>query len=268
MIDYKLQEELRNKYNPDGSLLRTQQLKMLKILSYVDYICKKYNITYWLSSGTLLGAIRHEGFIPWDDDLDIEMLEDDFIKFINVMSKEKGNYELQTHKTDSSYLAPYAKVRDLSSYLKEENSNDLYYKYHGIYIDVFCLEPNNSIILTKISGAFQYLLFTLNKIPYHFIRKPLVYISYNFTYKCIFPIIRFLSRLGNKEQLRHIHGSAFWDIRNKEDLYPIKEIKFEDKYYPCPNNSHNVLTKIYGDYMQLPTENQIKPHWNKLVIYE
>lgn len=268
MIDIKIQEELRNKYNPDGSLLRAQQMRMLEILSYIDNICKNNNITYWLSSGTLLGAVRHEGFIPWDDDLDIEMLEDDFNKFKEVMLKEEGKFKLQIHETDPSYLAPYAKVRDLSSYLKEENSNDLYYKYHGIYVDVFCLEPNNSIILTKLSGTIQYILFTFNRIPYQNIRKPLVRFTYGLAYKCIFPILKVLSSIRNKEQLRHIHGSAFWDIRNKSDLYPIRKLKFENKYFPCPNNSHNVLTKIYGDYMQLPNDNQIKPHWNKLIIYD
>lgn len=67
-------EELRQRYNPDGSLLRRQQMRMLHILVEVDKICQRHNIRYWLSSGTLIGAVRHGGFIPWDDDLDIEMM--------------------------------------------------------------------------------------------------------------------------------------------------------------------------------------------------
>lgn len=64
---------LRNRFNPDSLLLRKQQMRMLYLLTEVDRICKKHEIRYWLSSGTLIGAIRHNGFISWDDDLDIEM---------------------------------------------------------------------------------------------------------------------------------------------------------------------------------------------------
>jgi hypothetical protein len=70
-------EELRERYNPEGSLLRRQQTRMLEILLEVDRICQKHDIRYWLSSGTLIGALRHDGFIPWDDDLDIEMMRED-----------------------------------------------------------------------------------------------------------------------------------------------------------------------------------------------
>ena len=63
-----------NRFNPEGSVLRLHQMKMLRILEFVDRVCRKHGIRYWLSSGTLLGAVRHGGFIPWDDDMDIEML--------------------------------------------------------------------------------------------------------------------------------------------------------------------------------------------------
>ena len=82
------QDDLRARFNPDGSLLRRQQLRMLDILLEVDKICKKHDIRYWLSSGTLIGAMRHDGFIPWDDDLDIEMLRSDYVRLMKVLPSE------------------------------------------------------------------------------------------------------------------------------------------------------------------------------------
>ena len=73
-------KELKEKYNPDGSVTYKMQQRMLDLLKVIDAICRKHNMQYWLSGGTMLGAIRHQGFIPWDDDLDIEMFRPDFEK--------------------------------------------------------------------------------------------------------------------------------------------------------------------------------------------
>ncbi|MDE5947376.1 MAG: LicD family protein, partial [Prevotella sp.] len=90
------QAALRARFNPDGSLLRRQQMRMLDILIEVDRICRKHNIRYWLSSGTLIGAVRHKGFIPWDDDLDIEMLLPDYKRLMKVLPEElPENFALQ-----------------------------------------------------------------------------------------------------------------------------------------------------------------------------
>ena len=77
-----------SKYNGEGTMLRKAQLRMLDILIAVDKICRKHNIPYWLDYGTLLGAVRHGGFIPWDDDLDISMMKEDYDRFLTIASKE------------------------------------------------------------------------------------------------------------------------------------------------------------------------------------
>ena len=132
------QEKLREKFNPDGSQLRKQQMRMLEILKEVDRICKKHHIQYWLSSGTLLGAARHKGFIPWDDDLDIEMLLPDYRRLMKILPEElPDNLALQNVKTDPNYFFFYAKVRDRNSFLAESNHYDRVWKERGIYIDIF-----------------------------------------------------------------------------------------------------------------------------------
>ena len=77
-----MDSELRKRFNPDGSLLRRQQLRMLELLEVIDVICRKHQIPYWLSSGTLIGAARHKGFIPWDDDLASKFSSENFIYIV------------------------------------------------------------------------------------------------------------------------------------------------------------------------------------------
>lgn len=253
---------LRKRFNPDGSLLRRHQLRMLEMLRYIDEVCKKYAIKYWLCSGTLLGAVRHGGFIPWDDDLDIEMLREDYKKFVKALELENSSdYVLQTHQTDPNYLAPYGKLRDLHSCIKEDNSNDLYYRYHGIYIDIFILEPSSSHRLNRDSNLLQhYLLYKPNEFLYGIVRNiyfPLVYFS---LYRIIFPVMRHISSWNAKGQLRHTLGSCFPKPRDRKDIFPLEQISFEGYLFPVPCNYDSYLRKIYGDYMRLPDFDRIKVH--------
>ena len=87
MISEEKQKELRATFNPDGSSLRKFQLDSLDVLIEVDRFCRKHSIQYWLCGGTMLGAVRHGGFIPWDDDIDIDMLESEFKKFEKAVEK-------------------------------------------------------------------------------------------------------------------------------------------------------------------------------------
>lgn len=140
-MDAKTQQLLREKYNPDGSTLRQYQLHLLEMLKWFDNFCQKNKITYWLSSGTCLGAVRHSGFIPWDDDVDVEMLREDYLK-LEKLFKETDDYALQTFKNDKYYCLPFAKLRDKHSKIVEPATNGLdnYYKYQGAFIDIFQLE--------------------------------------------------------------------------------------------------------------------------------
>ena len=131
-------------FNAEGTDLRKQQLVMLDMLVYFDSVCKENNITYWLSSGNLLGAVRHNGFIPWDDDVDVMMMRKDYIKLEKILAKDL-RYNFQTYKNDFFYTIPYAKLRDKKSEVSE-HGRDKDYKYKGIFIDVFYLEYTNRFI--------------------------------------------------------------------------------------------------------------------------
>ena len=144
--------------NAEGTQLRKHQLKMLEMLKYVDELCRKHDIPYYLSGGTLLGAVRHQGFIPWDDDLDIILMKKDFRRLLNVLRNEPSvDYVLQCHQTDPYYIAPYAKLRMKNTQIREWNENDIYYRYRGIYIDIFFFGTGRTVFPLYCQSFAEYI---------------------------------------------------------------------------------------------------------------
>ena len=249
-ISKSLNEELRERYNPDGSALRTQQLRALEVLLHIDKICKEHNIPYWLSSGTLLGAVRHGGFIPWDDDVDIEMLREDYLRFEEIF-KEDDDYVLQTYKNDTYYFMPYAKVRDKHSIVTEGFFGENY-KYRGVFVDIFPMEYAH-----KFMNIITYLpirLLTHCEVRYKksrlgkFLFKPIKAFAY--AQICI---IRALMRLVPGKKLRHAYGAWCYKVeRYENELDPLTMVEFEGHQFPAPCDTDAYLRRLYGDYMKIP----------------
>ena len=119
-------------------MLREAQLKMLSILEAIDKVCKAHDIGYWIEGGTLLGAMRHGGFIPWDDDVDISMLRCDYERFIEVAAKELPRHLfLQTRKSDPSFHHRECKVRDLNSFIADGGDDTGADYQKGLFVDIF-----------------------------------------------------------------------------------------------------------------------------------
>jgi len=120
--------------------LRDLQLNLLETLKFIDAFCKKHNITYYLIYGSCIGAVRHNGFIPWDDDLDIAMTKDNYDRFCELISKEDtGKYFLQTRETDKYYDLDFAKIRNINTTLIESEEQKTQNIVLGTYIDIFPL---------------------------------------------------------------------------------------------------------------------------------
>ena len=234
-------DELRQRYNPEGSLLRRHQLRMLEILKEIDRICQKHRIDYWLSSGTLLGAVRHGGFIPWDDDLDIEMERKDYLRLLQLLPEELNDaYLLQTHGTDPGFISTYAKIRDKYSAITE-HEEDINYRYKGIFIDIFQMEVTSYPLVRFAAALHRRLVYKYNRVPYagNGFRKFQMQINYTLLTQLLYPCLRTAARIGrNKEVMHHTYGTCFLTPRYKSDIYPLSKLQFEDQQFPVPGNTH------------------------------
>lgn len=264
MIDRETQSLLKDQFNPEGSPLRKHQLALLKILKYVDFICRENGITYWLSSGSCLGAIRHGGFIPWDDDIDIEMMRDDYLRFERVF-KATDKYVLQTYKNDPFYFTVFAKVRDRNTKIY-----DSLYKYKGVFIDVFVLENTNrslAYLAEKIRKPISWNF-------YHFIKKNRenkfvfytcapVFLALKYIYFIVLPVFRLFTKILPNNELRHVYGTGWVDnIRKANEIIEPIRVPFEDALFPVPADYDSYLSRIFGaDYMTVPSKDKIGiPH--------
>lgn len=249
-------KELHETYNPDGSPLRTYQLRLLDILKYFDSVCKKNDIKYWLSAGTCLGAIRHEGFIPWDDDIDVAMFREDYERLVEVF-EETDDYALQTYKNDPHYICTYAKVRDKKTWIFESVHTSKY-KYTGAFIDVFIIEKGR-LSIGKFTAHLTHFLDGIDqKNPSNVFRNATFHICKPGFLKVI-ELLQRMTRNGKKNHYMNCYGTPFWNLRYYyEDIKNIDYKLFEGFPFPVPSNWHHYLTSIFGDYMSLPDLSKVK----------
>lgn len=260
MIDLIEQNKLRKLFNPDGSDLRKAQLRMVEILKFLDTVCKQYNITYWLDSGTLLGAVRHGGFIPWDDDVDVCMPLEDLKKFKKLMLNNKlsNEFVLQCHETDFYFLASsWCVLRDLKSeYIQDSNFHKAR-KYRGLQVDIFGVENKSINILHYLSSLYQNRLID-NLLHKNY--KHLAYVCYLPFRYIIIPTFRFLSIFSKKKYYKMCYGITFKSKRYIDTVLPISRICFENQFFNSPNNPDKYLTNLYKNWRDIPDENKIRTH--------
>lgn len=260
-------QSLRQRFNPDGSLLRRQQMRMMELLLALDAICRRHNIKYWLIGGTLLGAARHKGFIPWDDDMDVQMFRDDYLRLLNILQQElPATMAIQCRQTDRNYFFQYAKLRDRRSLLDESTGYDRVFKERGIYIDIFPIDRHpqwvQRLSMTAIGHSYKILKRTDLSDEQIMLR---VNRLVHFCERVVFPVLRGIGKVFGGPYLDAL-GVPFVVPRHKEDILPLATLEFEGHSMPVPGNYDKVLRDQYGDYMQLPDLSTIHPHAVKLKI--
>ncbi len=245
--------------------IRELQMALLEMLKDINQICKKYSIKYSLACGTALGAVRHGGFIPWDDDLDIMFQREEYDRFIGIAERElkdKG-YTLQK-EFSRKWPMPYSKVRkDNTAYIEDYTAkiDDI---HQGIFIDLF---PIDNLSDNSFKAAVQW------KIYHILLAKELQKRGYKTT-SLSKKVIMNLSAIAPEKPMRKVcmnkaeYNSKFVHcflggaVIREHNIFPrsffdfYTEVQFEGEIFPIISNYDAYLKICYGDYMRLPCEEE------------
>lgn len=264
----------------------------LDILKDFIYICKKYNLQYFATGGTAIGALRHQGFIPWDDDIDVCMLRKDYEFFMKIAPQEMGDkYLFMDANTEKKYPLMFGKMIKRGTRFIEEAYQQIDYPL-GIFIDIFpydqtpederirkkiqkktwkiarlhvlTLIPNPNLP-SEVSGIKKVIALIGCKIIYCFLK--IFNITSSWTYK---KYLKWVKECPEKESDLYIDYSYITGerlmIRTKE-AFPTIEVPFEDINISVVKNYDDFLRLEYGDYMQLPPEEERHNHCAKYIDF-
>lgn len=262
----------------------------LDILKNIADFCDRNGIRYYLCGGTLLGAVRHQGFIPWDDDMDIAMPRPDYDKFLMTFNTQSQRYKVNGIENNNSWHSTFARVEDQCTILYEQTLKKKYWKRH-VFVDVFPLDGipddpreenyfmNKQNILGIITNASAFRFYQsrhysdskkANASLYNFVRTGLKYLAI-----LLFSGINTQKVIGvvNKNSRKYKFGStksigitvSVWNRHfeqsSAESFAERVKFKFEDSEFWGPKGYDEYLTKTYGDYMTPPPKkNQVSHH--------
>ena len=253
----------------------------LEILYCIDEFCSKNGIDYSLAYGTLIGAIRHKGYIPWDDDIDIMMSRNDYERFISSFNGAFEHLTLLSPEIDTNYYAPYANIFDNRTLLTEGANGHLGQKV-GVKIDIFPIDYvsadndlytqsihkvdicNHIMYIKRLENIFQSDLRLIQVvkiyiqkliyffIPYSYLQKKIRNIATNQINTCSDYVDNVVFNIYSKKCTRF----------NKSIMTRYIRLPFENHYFSAIKEYDIVLRKIYGNYMQLPPEDMRIAHHN------
>lgn len=257
-----------------NELERLQKTELYLLQSF-DKVCREQRLVYFLDSGTALGAVRHGGFIPWDDDIDVGMPRTDYEKFLkHGQSFLPDDIFLQTRETEKGYMRNAAKLRLKGTYFPERISSP--YKHCGIFIDIF---PFDNVSSNKMLAKWNIKLLTeLNHmvISYRsskssksrlrrYFQKTIKFLPSSW-FDALERLYLSATRFYNSKETRYM-TCYFWRmtltkqyIFETKKMLPVKDILFEGIPVKIMNNPDYYLAKMYGNYMQMPPKEQRKVH--------
>lgn len=266
------------RYQEVTDVSEIQQME-LGIMEYIHDVCQKIGVKYFLAYGSLIGAVRHQGFIPWDDDMDICMLREDYEKLQDyLIANPDERYEVMSYKNNLNYVYPFMKVQDNHTYLLEEDvridSN------MGIYVDIFPVDGYEDDVefknkMTKLIKKRQLSCYTFKGITntksvlnslLRYVSVIIFYFTNTNKYVAQIEELAKSHKVSDYEQVDYlIYKDMNKPVWRREWLEQATTGTFEGKEFTIPKNYHEILTSDYGDYMQLPpVEQRVSHHDFKL----
>lgn len=262
--------------------LELLQPNLLEILVYFHDFCEAHGLEYFLVGGTLLGAVRHNGFIPWDDDIDVVMKRDDYEKLLKLYQNIESPFQLRDYSNEKDYLQPFARLVNNNLIVEQ-------YAYipfrSGVWLDIFPLDYTFEnlqaqrahfaitrlvrVLLAVKSGAFN--KGRRSTLRVNTVKK--VHQVLNLVPRSTFlTALKFLERapnkyLGAKSNLANLYG--VWNVKETApvELFENRKLyNFEGYKFWSVKDSDFWLSKVYGDYMTLPPENERTPkHYERMI---
>ncbi len=249
--------------------LRQHQLRSLKILSEVDRVCREHDIPYFLTNGTLLGAVRHKGFIPWDDDVDVALLRPDYDRFVRHANEWlQAPFELVSAEVKADHPGELAKVIDGSTTLIERWS---YHQLGGIYVDVWVLDAVSDYkwlrtLHFSLYKVMNRLLYLRNRDPYKrgrgvssWLPRAVQTLFRNTTLQRWMHQVQTLCQYDRHELVCMLDNGER-SIISKSVVGNRREYVFEGQSFYGPDDYDTYLKRLYGDYMKLPPEGKRRVH--------
>lgn len=269
----------------ESETLKKTHEAMLLMLDEIDRICAKYDIEWFIFYGTLLGAARHKGFIPWDDDCDIVMTRENYDKFVKVVKMElnEKKFFFQTDVTDPKYNKIITKLRMNNTKLVQDNECDNELYHQGIFVDIFIFDYYSSVSkkLFELYEKIEYLRSKRRLFQHGSLQRSIYNVLLAIPYilsRGVFKLHKWLIRKTRNYQkdkyiaceIELIGRIIDYEMHRTEVLFPINRggLTFMGKSYPYPANYDEVLRVAYGDYMKLPPINERYSHAEKIEFYD
>lgn len=256
----------------DRETLRKVQLTLLEIAKEIKRVCEENDIRYFLYRGTFLGAVRHKGFIPWDDDMDFAMLREDYDKFCRIANEKLGEkFVFQNWHTDENYALPFGKVRKRGTMYVESKCAVL--EENGLYIDIYPLDfapaqpEAREQLAKKLLHTFRVKLMKSHYTPWKEEEKTI------WVKRIGYLLYQTAALFTTHEKLIADYETALYGVMDSDTLYEQSALPvayyydrafygetamypFEDTCFPGPKDYDAVLSSLYGDYMTLPPEDK------------